>query len=65
MIFSSKIKSAVIGSWIKDEYRGDRSLGVVMCIDEQTNMMLVKFPKHGKESWLVWLNHGHYKLINS
>ena len=65
MIFSNKQNSAIIGSWIKDTFRGDRSLGVVMSIDEDTNMMLVRFPKKGKDSWLVWLNHGHYKLINS
>ena len=64
-MFNTKESSAVIGSWIKDEYRGDRSLGLVMNIDEETNMMLVRFPKHGKDSWLVWLNHGHYKVINS
>jgi hypothetical protein len=65
MIFSSKETSAVIGSWIKDVYREDRSLGIVKSIDEQTNMMLVQFPKLGRDSWIVWLNHGHYKLINS
>jgi len=64
-MFSSKENSAVVGSWIKDAYRQDRSLGVVKTIDEQTNMMLVQFPKSGRDSWLVWLNHGHYKLINS
>jgi hypothetical protein len=64
-MFSSKEKSATLGSWIKDEYRADRSLGFVVNIDEQTNMMLVRFPKQGKDSWIMWLNHGHYKVINS
>ena len=64
-MFSTTNNSASIGSWIKDEFRGDRSLGLVMSIDEATNMMLVRFPKQGKDSWLVWLNHGHYKIINS
>jgi len=64
-MFSSKENSAILGSWIKDEYRNDRSLGFVVNIDEQTNMMLVRFPKKGKDSWVIWQNHGHYKVINS
>ncbi len=63
-MFSSKKRSAGIGSWIKDAYRKDRSLGVVISVDEQTNMMLVRYPKMGKDTWVVWRNHGHYKVIN-
>jgi hypothetical protein len=56
---------AVIGSWVKDSYRKDRSLGFVMSIDESTNMMYVKYPKTGKNHWVVWSNNGHYKVVNS
>jgi|TARA_R110002020_G_scaffold853_1_gene4242 hypothetical protein len=62
-MFSNLQNSAVNGSWIKDQYRGDRSLGFVISIDETTNMMLVRFPKVRKDSWLVWRNHGHYVVI--
>ena len=57
--------NAVIGSWIKDVYRKDRSLGFVMSIDEITNMMYVKYPKIGKNHWVVWGNNGHYKVVSS
>jgi len=65
-MFSSSLlhKTASIGSWIKDEFRGDRSLGLVVQIDEMTNMMHVRFPKLGRTTWVVWKNHGHYKVIN-
>jgi len=63
-MFSSKKSSAAKGSWIKDIYRKDRSLGIVISVDEQTNMMLVRFPKGGNDTWVVWQNHGHYKVIN-
>jgi hypothetical protein len=56
---------ANVGSWIKDSYRKDRSLGLVITVDEQTNMMYVKYPKTGKNHWVVWGNNGHYKVINS
>ena len=64
-MFSSLQNSADIGSWIKDEYRDDRSLGYVISIDESTNMMLVRFPKVRKDSWIVWKNHGHYIVVGS
>ncbi len=56
--------TAHVGSWIKDEWRGDRSLGIVLAIDSETSMMLVQFPKISKQQWLVWKNDGHYKVIN-
>jgi hypothetical protein len=64
-MFSTLHKAAQVGSWIKDEYRGDRSMGFVLSIDMVTNMMLVRFPKIHKDTWLVWKNHGHYVVIGS
>ena len=34
-----------------------------MNIDKKTNMMRVKFPKVGKVHWVMWNNHGHYKVV--
>ena len=55
---------AVVGSWIKDSWRGDRSVGIVISIDDETSMMLVRFPKIAKDTWLVHKNRGHYVVIN-
>jgi len=55
---------AVVGSWIKDSWRGDRSVGIVISIDKQTDMMLVRFPKIAKDTWIVHENRGHYMVIN-
>jgi len=60
-----KHSKATAGAWIKDKWRKDRSLGIVLQVDEQTNMMFVHFPKIANSSWLVWENSGHYKVINS
>jgi len=57
--------TAEVGSWIKDEFRADRSLGYVLTIDLDTNMMLVRFPKIRKDSWLAWKNDGHYIVIGN
>ena len=54
---------AKIGDWIKDEFRNDRSLGLVISTDIGTNMMLVRFPKISKDVWVVRENRGHYKVI--
>jgi hypothetical protein len=62
-IFSVVYESANIGSWIKDSFRKDRSLGFVREIDSETNMMNVHYPKIGKNAWVVWKNNGHYKVI--
>ena len=64
MIKTSFYKTATIGSWIRDEFRNDRSLGYVLSVDQETNMMLVRFPKTNKDSWVVWENKGHYITIN-
>jgi hypothetical protein len=51
------------GDFIKDLGGQKRSLGLVSSIDRRTGMMLVKFPKVGKVHWVMWKNHGHYKVI--
>ena len=56
-------RTANIGDWIKDEFRGDRSLGFVMSTDSETNMMLVRYPKIAKDVWVVRENRGHYVVI--
>jgi hypothetical protein len=53
-----------VGSWIKDNWRQDRSLGFVWQVDEMTGMMLVQYPKIGKTGWIVHKNDGHYTVIN-
>ena len=54
---------ANIGDWIKDEFRNDRSLGIVISTDSETNMMLVRYPKIEKDVWLVRENRGQYIVI--
>ena len=56
--------AAAVGSWIKDAWRNDRSLGFVHEIDDQTGMMRVHYPKTGKHVWVRWENGGHYRIIN-
>ena len=51
------------GDRIKDEFRGDRSLGIVLTTDSETGMMLVRFPKIAKDVWVVRENRGHYIVI--
>mgnify|MGYP001051826601 CR=1 FL=1 len=60
----SDTHNAAAGSWIKETFRGDRSLGFVKNIDLRTNMMLVHFPKVHNSTWLSWRNNGQYKVIN-
>jgi len=55
--------NASAGAFIKDLTQQKRSLGYVLEIDNLTNMMRVRFPKTGRDSWMVWGNHGHYKVI--
>ena len=57
------MKHARIGDWIKDEFRNDRSLGIVVSTDSDTGMMLVRFPKIAKDTWIVHENRGHYVVI--
>lgn len=56
--------AAAVGSWIKDAWRNDRSLGFVHEIDDQTGMMRVHYPKTGMHVWVRWENGGHYRIIN-
>tara|TARA_R100000388_G_C7124708_1_gene102607 strand:+ start:224 stop:436 length:213 start_codon:yes stop_codon:yes gene_type:complete len=60
----TRSQSASKGSWIKETFRGDRSLGYVTTIDHKTKMMRVKFPKTHSVTWLSWENFGQYKVIN-
>jgi len=55
--------NASVGGFIKDLTQQKRSMGFVLAIDDLTNMMHVRFPKTGRDSWMVWKNHGHYKVI--
>ena len=64
--------NAAAGSWIKEDIPKslgkntfNRGLGLVKSVDEITNMMNVFYPKTGSHRWIVWFNHGHYKVINS
>ena len=59
----SMFRRAEEGDFIKDLGVQKRSLGIVSSIDRRTGMMLVKFPKAGKTHWVVWKNHGHYRVI--
>ncbi len=56
-------RKANVGDWIKDEFRADRSLGIVITTDDSTNMMLVRYPKIGKDVWVVRELRGHYRVI--
>tara|TARA_R110002020_G_scaffold200596_1_gene402927 strand:- start:818 stop:1012 length:195 start_codon:yes stop_codon:yes gene_type:complete len=51
------------GDFIKDLSPKKRSLGLVMLVYKDTNMMQVKFPKTGKLNWVMWKNHGHYLVV--
>jgi hypothetical protein len=62
-IFTAMYKNASAGGFIKDLTQQKRSLGYVLAVDNLTNMMQVRFPKTGQDSWIVWGNHGHYKVI--
>jgi hypothetical protein len=57
------MKEARVGDWIKDVYRQDRSLGLVIQADSVTSMMLVRYPKIAKDTWIVHENRGHYVVI--
>ena len=62
-IFTAMFTNASPGGFIKDLTQQKRSLGYVLKIDNLTNMMHVRFPKTGRDSWMVWKNHGHYRVI--
>jgi outer membrane protein assembly factor BamA len=61
--FTAQHKLARQGDFIKDMSPQRRSLGLVMQVKEETNMMQVKFPKIGKLNWIPWHNYGHYRVV--
>jgi len=61
--FAAQFALACEGDFIKDMSSQKRSLGLVLLVDEETNMMHVKFPKIGKLNWVIWNNHGHYMVV--
>jgi hypothetical protein len=63
-IFTVMFTNAGRGGFIKDLTQQKRSLGYVLEIDNLTNMMKVRFPKLGRDAWVVWNNHGHYRVID-
>lgn len=62
-MFGKMYVKAKRGDFVKDLSRQKRSLGLVEHIDQRTNMMLVKFPKVNRTHWIMWNNHGQYKVI--
>jgi hypothetical protein len=61
--FAAQFAVACEGDFIKDMSDQQRSLGLVMLVDKETNMMHVKFPKIGQLSWIMWANYGHYIIV--
>jgi|TARA_Y100000310_G_scaffold238938_1_gene242480 hypothetical protein len=57
------LSRARTGDFIKDNSPLKRSMGWVMAIDEETGLMYVRFPKSGKDHWIVWENRGQYRVI--
>jgi len=51
------------GDFIKDMSPQKRSVGMVLAIDEKSDMMRVKFPKIGRLLWIPWKNYGHYIVV--
>jgi len=62
-MFTVMFKNAQLGGFILDLTQQKRSMGYVLSINEATNMMQVRFPKIARDSWVVWNNHGHYRVI--
>jgi hypothetical protein len=62
-MFSNMYIKAKEGDFVKDLSRQKRSLGLVEHIDKRTNMMLVKFPKVNCTQWVMWNNHGQYRVV--
>jgi hypothetical protein len=54
---------ATVGGIIRDLSDDNLSLGYVMKIDEETDMMCVGFPKFGYNKWIKWKNFGHYEQV--
>ena len=63
-IFTVSYGNATAGGFIKDLTQQKRSMGYVLEVNNLTNMMRVRFPKTGRDSWMVWGNHGHYRVID-
>ena len=63
LTFRTCAPNAEKGDFIKDTSPQNRSMGHEKEINLLTNMMKVKFPKIGKETWVVWENHGHYIVV--
>ena len=63
--FRIQAPNAVEGDFIKDKSPLKRSMGFVQEVNLLTNMMKVKFPKIGREAWIVWENHGHYVVVKT
>jgi hypothetical protein len=61
--FAAQFPKATIGDFIKDMSPQKRSLGIVVQVNADTKMMQVKFPKIGKLNWVMWENHGHYRVV--
>lgn len=61
--FTAQYTKARHGDFIKDLSPKKRSLGLVVLIYKETNMMQVKFPKTGKLNWIMWNNYGHYLVV--
>ena len=38
-------------------------LECLFTVDEETGLMYVRFPKSGKDQWIVWENRGQYRVI--
>jgi hypothetical protein len=55
--------NANVGDFIKDLTPQERSLGMVMMVDKEVNMMYVRFPKTGGFHWILWENFGQYRVV--
>jgi len=62
-IFTAFYEAASKGDFIKDMSPQRRSMGYVVEVTPYTNMMRVRFPKATGDQWVVWKNHGHYRVI--
>lgn len=58
---SKEGRNAKVGDFIL-HFR--RSMGYVLRINQFTQMMLVRFPKEQKDSWIISANLGQYVVID-
>jgi hypothetical protein len=54
---------AAVGGVIRDLSEDDMSLGYVLQINMEADMMCVGFPKFGCNRWIKWKNFGHYEQV--